>query len=280
MNTAIRSTAEVQTDIDSLIRNIDVVSDQIFKIEQESTDYRAILKNPQSANDNPVKLAVMREHRRALEIALEAARQDLQGAELNELREHTLQRREALKAVLAERETAAVAAHNLISAAVEAVLTVRRFDVGLIQHANVKAENHLTEQGYLVLDGMRVLNDPELLGDWAVKTLEKGLESGGKFTWDFTGAVANVGRNILREWDIANSANKLKIIDHDPIHGPEGTTPPAPVEQFDPDPTEEDLASIADLPPEKAAKAMNAFANSRWGRANGLSQSPATPEAV
>lgn len=280
MNTTIRSTAEVQADIDSLLRNIDVISDQIFQTEQEAADYRAILSNPESAKDNPVKLAVMREHRRALEIALEAARQDLQGAELNELREHTLQRREALKAVLAERETAAAAAHNLIAAAVEAVLKVRRFDVGIIQHANLKPENHLTEKGYLVLDGMRVLNDPGLMADWAVKTIEKGLESDGKFTWDFTGAVANVGRNILREWDIANSATKLKIIDHDPVDGPEGDTTGIEVEQFDPDPTEEDLASIADLPPEKAAKAMNAFANSRWGRANGLSQSPATPEAV
>lgn len=280
MNTTIRSTAEVQTDIDSLIRNIEVVSDQIFKTEQESTDYRAILNNPKSANDNSVKLAVMREHRRALEIALEAARQDLQGAELNELREHTLQRREALKAVLAERETAAGAAHNLISAAVESILKVRLLDRGIIEHANMKPENHLTERGYLVLDGMRVLNEPSLLIDWSIKTLKKGLESQGKFTWDFTGNVANVGRNILREWDIANSTTKLKIIDHDPVIGPEGDTVAIPEEQFDPDPTEEDLASIADLPPEKAAKAMNAFANSRWGRANGLSQSPATPAPV
>lgn len=272
MINTIRTTAEVQADIDALLSSIDAIGDQIFTAEQVSTDYRAMLSDPTSGTSNLSNLAVLRERRRALEIALEAARKDLKGAELNELREDTLKRRNELKVLLAERERVSKVAHDLLATAVHAVLNVRSVDLDIVKTANMNADNPLTPNGYLVLDGLNVLGNPDLMKEWATKTVDIGLKSGGRSTWDFSGKVREVGGNILRQWDIANSTGKLKIIDHDPLEAAEGHTPDPKVEEFDPDPTEDDLAGIAGLPPEKAAKAMNAFANSRWGRANGLGQ--------
>lgn len=271
--TPIRSTAEVQADIDALMGNIDAIGDEIFNAEQESNDYRAVLNNPERGTDTLNRLALLRERRRALEIALEAARKDLKGAEHNELREETRKRREVLKQLLKERDEKAGGAFVLLQAAVTALVEMRYVEIAIIKECEMAQRNPLTENGYLVLNGIQMLNDKDLVADWAQRVLEKGLLSGGRMYFDFQNQVEEVSRNVLRQWDIANGAAKLKVIEHDPMVCPEGAAvapTPETVEHFDPDPTEEDLASIADLPPEKAAKAMKAFENSRWARSMGL----------
>lgn len=277
--TPIRSTAEVQADIDALIANIEGIDDQIFAGEQLSTDYRALLENPSSGTENLATLSVLRERRRALEIALEAARKDLEGAELQEFREETRRRREELKQLLKLRDKKAGAAMELLEAAVHLVVEMRGVEVKIINSAALTQSAHLTDQGYLVLRGIQVLNDMDLIADWAKRALEKGLRSGGRQYFDFVGQVEEISRNVLRQWDLENSTHKLKLIDHDPADEATVAAAPTPetVEPFDQDPTEDDLAGIASLPPDKAAKAMNAFANSRWGRAQGLKPQGTTP---
>lgn len=267
--TPIRSTAEVQADIDALIASIADVDDQIFAGEQVSTDYRGILSDPTIGANNLTMLAVLRERRRALEIALEAARKDLKGAEHNELREETRKRRELLKVLLNQRNEKAGAAFVLLQTAVTALLKIRQVDISIIKECEMTQRNPLTENGYLVLTGIQVLNDKDLVADWAMRVLEKGLLSGGRMYFDFQNQVEEVSRNVLRQWDIVNGAARLKVVEHDPMVCSDGEAvapTPETVEQFDPDPTDDDLASIADLPPEKAAKAMKAFENSRWAR--------------
>lgn len=276
MHLTIRTPHEVQADIETLRQQISNASDLIFSMEQQSIDYRAMLADPNRGTENLVALATLREKRRALEIALEAAKEDLKGAELNEHRQRIMAERENLKTHLAIRNAAAEAALDAIRQAGHLIGILLSHDRGILQESKLQpGHNQLTDSGYLVLPGIQVLADRKLVIEWAIAAFSYQITPTDTRNVHLVEQIKESSDAVLREWDMANSTRKLGLVDYDAVQGSEEGAIAVTVDTlYDADPTEDDLAGIAELPPEQAARAMRAFANSRWGREHGLSAEP------
>ena len=276
-----RIPADVQADIDHLTAEIDKIGDAIFAREQAATDYRKILREPNAGTENLAALAMLREHKRAHEIAIASAKEDLKSAEAHQHKLQLTAKRLQLKATLAERLQVARGIDDALAALAKALIQVRKLGTGAMASSSLSAfQHHLGDAGYVVLSGTETMAD----STWAVRmargALDRHLElaaAGAAGTTEFSRHVEGAGQEMLRHWDLVNSSRKLQIIDHDPAQTSDPNVAVTIGPLVDPDPTEDDLAAIAGMEPDKQARALKAFANSEWAaRTGGMLQSAST----
>lgn len=273
--------AEVRADIESLKAEHANIADNIFALEQASNDYKAVLANPQAGTERLARLAMLRERQRSIDIALEAAKAALEDAEAAQYRVQLTETRNGIKTLIAKRNEAGRLASAAAAQLAEAVRQLIHASKDTLNALNSGTNGILTDKGWVVLNGALALNDIQLIQHFVQLSMQRSLGPQWPYdraptfgcSSDIAESVADIGRNVLREWDAANRTRQHGVIDHDPVEQAdpaEGSVPVALVDWFDDDPTDDDLAAIAAMEPAEAARAMRAFSRSKWARDNAI----------